>query len=248
MVEPTHTFVCNSCTLRRAYTTQELDILVVGGSATKKKVLTASFEGEAYFVKCPYCSAGTLSTRNLTPFLKQRKYDFTCLNSRCNYTATVKKEDILRQCKKVPASIAGYHEYYYICAECGGESNRITLPDSNDQENKYLNVQNKEQDKELTTLSTLTEKEQGRLDRAKKIAETLNAKNKAYGDSFAKSGAMLSILFPDISKERATVILAVARIIDKLFRIANDPTAFGEDPAMDIAGYGMLLQELVSNE
>lgn len=105
-----------------------------------------------------------------------------------------------------------------------------------------------ENESQMLGPTILTEKEQNRWDRAKKIAETLNAKNKAYGDSFAKSGEVLSILFPDISKGRATVILAVARIIDKLFRIANDTTAFGEDPAMDIAGYGMLLQELVSNE
>ena len=34
--------------------------------------------------------------------------------------------------------------------------------------------------------------------------------------------------------------LAVARIIDKLFRIANRKNAFDESPWMDIAGYGLL--------
>jgi hypothetical protein len=32
----------------------------------------------------------------------------------------------------------------------------------------------------------------------------------------------------------------VVRILDKLFRIANDKSAFNEDPWQDIAGYGIL--------
>jgi hypothetical protein len=35
-------------------------------------------------------------------------------------------------------------------------------------------------------------------------------------------------------------MLAVVRILDKLFRIANDKNAFNEDPWQDIAGYGIL--------
>jgi hypothetical protein len=36
-------------------------------------------------------------------------------------------------------------------------------------------------------------------------------------------------------------LLAVTRIIDKLFRIATDEKAFSEDPWADIAGYAILM-------
>ncbi len=35
-------------------------------------------------------------------------------------------------------------------------------------------------------------------------------------------------------------MLAITRIIDKLFRIATKKDAFGESPFKDIAGYGIL--------
>lgn len=35
-------------------------------------------------------------------------------------------------------------------------------------------------------------------------------------------------------------MLAITRIVDKLFRIATDKDAFGESPFKDIAGYGIL--------
>ena len=35
-------------------------------------------------------------------------------------------------------------------------------------------------------------------------------------------------------------LLTIARILDKLFRIANDPDAFSENPYQDIVGYGLL--------
>ena len=35
-------------------------------------------------------------------------------------------------------------------------------------------------------------------------------------------------------------MLAITRIVDKLFRIATKKDAFGENPFKDIAGYGIL--------
>ena len=35
-------------------------------------------------------------------------------------------------------------------------------------------------------------------------------------------------------------MLAITRVVDKLFRIANKKDAFGENPWQDIAGYGIL--------
>lgn len=66
-------------------------------------------------------------------------------------------------------------------------------------------------------------------------------KNKAYGDSFAKSGDVLRILYPDaIMPHQYDDMLGVVRVVDKLFRLATDRRAFGENPWRDVAGYGIL--------
>lgn len=63
----------------------------------------------------------------------------------------------------------------------------------------------------------------------------------AYGDSFNKSKEIIKILYPNgISIENYENFLTIIRIIDKLFRVANKPDAFGEDPWEDIARYGLL--------
>ena len=76
---------------------------------------------------------------------------------------------------------------------------------------------------------------------AQEIGALVEEKNKAYGDSFARSGEVLRILYPDgIRPEQYDDMLGVVRVIDKLFRIATDRDAFGENPWQDIAGYGIL--------
>lgn len=78
--------------------------------------------------------------------------------------------------------------------------------------------------------------EMGRL-----LGELTQMKNTAYGDSFAKSGEILAILYPKgISPDQYRDALAIVRVIDKLFRIATRKDAFGESPWKDIAGYGIL--------
>ena len=86
--------------------------------------------------------------------------------------------------------------------------------------------------------------------RGKEIGELVERKNKAYGDSFAKSGDILRILYPNgLEPDQYDDVLAIARIIDKLFRIATDMDALGENPWEDIAGYSLLrdaqLREIV---
>lgn len=86
--------------------------------------------------------------------------------------------------------------------------------------------------------------------RGKEIGELVERKNKAYGDSFAKSGDILRILYPNgLEPDQYDDVLAIARIIDKLFRIATDRDALGENPWEDIAGYSLLrdtqLREIV---
>ena len=55
----------------------------------------------------------------------------------------------------------------------------------------------------------------------------------AYGDSFGRAGQVLKVLYPDgIILDQYDDMLAVVRIIDKLFRIANNKDAFGESPSL----------------
>lgn len=76
---------------------------------------------------------------------------------------------------------------------------------------------------------------------ASKVGETCAAKNAAYGDSFARSGEVLRIMFPEgIRPDQFDDALGVVRVVDKLFRIATDRDALGEDPWIDVAGYGVL--------
>lgn len=76
---------------------------------------------------------------------------------------------------------------------------------------------------------------------AEKLGSLLELKNKAYGSSFENTSKILSVLYPEgIPVDQYARVGLIIRILDKLNRIAtnNDPT--GEDPFMDIAGYGIL--------
>lgn len=73
------------------------------------------------------------------------------------------------------------------------------------------------------------------------IGKLVSEKQKSYGDSFHRSGDVMSLLFPDgIPKESYVDALAIVRIIDKLFRLATDPGYNGENSWGDIAGYSLL--------
>ena len=74
-----------------------------------------------------------------------------------------------------------------------------------------------------------------------KVGKLVSDKQRAYGDSFSRSGECLRQMFPEgIKPEQYDDLLTITRIIDKLFRIANNPTAFDENPYQDIVGYGLL--------
>lgn len=73
------------------------------------------------------------------------------------------------------------------------------------------------------------------------IGKLVDIKQTAYGDSFGKSHKILEILYPNgIKPNQYKDALCITRIIDKLFRIANQKEAFGESPYKDIVGYGLL--------
>ena len=66
-------------------------------------------------------------------------------------------------------------------------------------------------------------------------------KQKAYGDSFGRSGECLRQMYPDgIKPEQYDDLLTIARMLDKLFRIASNPDAFEENPYRDLCGYSLL--------
>jgi len=73
------------------------------------------------------------------------------------------------------------------------------------------------------------------------VGKLVEEKQKAYGDSFGRSGRCLEEMFPNgIQVDQYGDLLTIARILDKLFRIANDPDAFDENPYQDIVGYALL--------
>ena len=70
-------------------------------------------------------------------------------------------------------------------------------------------------------------------------------KQKQYGDSFTRSDYVLQALYPKgIAPHQYTDALAITRVVDKLFRIAqrgpDGKDLGGESPWKDIAGYGLL--------
>ena len=73
------------------------------------------------------------------------------------------------------------------------------------------------------------------------VGQLVADKQRSYGDSFGRSGECLRQMFPDgIEPEQYDDLLTIARILDKLFRIANNKDAFDENPYQDIVGYGLL--------
>ena len=73
------------------------------------------------------------------------------------------------------------------------------------------------------------------------IGKLVSEKNLAYGDSFSKSAEVLKVLYPSgVKPEQYTDMLAITRVLDKLFRLATRKNAFGESPWKDICGYSIL--------
>lgn len=73
------------------------------------------------------------------------------------------------------------------------------------------------------------------------VGKLVAEKQRAYGNSFGNAHKILSVLYPDgIRPDQYKQVLTMVRIIDKMFRIANQPDAFGESPYQDIAGYALL--------
>ena len=82
-----------------------------------------------------------------------------------------------------------------------------------------------------------------------KIGKLVDEKNHAYGDSFRLSGGILKILYPKgVKPEQYDDMLAIVRVIDKIFRIATDRDALGESPWVDIVGYGILRARQLNEE
>lgn len=77
------------------------------------------------------------------------------------------------------------------------------------------------------------------------IGRLVQSKQLQYGDSFGQAHKVLAALYPSgVRPDQYSDILAVARIVDKLFRIAqrgaDGADLGGESPFQDIVGYGIL--------
>jgi hypothetical protein len=75
----------------------------------------------------------------------------------------------------------------------------------------------------------------------------VDRKQRAYGDSFGRSGDFLRLLYPNgVTAAQLDDVLPIARIFDKLSRIAAGADKDGESPYQDIAGYGLLGLQLAN--
>lgn len=80
-------------------------------------------------------------------------------------------------------------------------------------------------------------------EKAQDIAELVEQKNEAYGQSFNRMHVILEELYPNgIANSQYSNLLAIVRVLDKVFRIAHNPGAdpMGENPWEDIMGYALL--------
>jgi hypothetical protein len=76
---------------------------------------------------------------------------------------------------------------------------------------------------------------------ALEISSLTAEKNAAYGDSYTRACNILKELYPyGVQPSEYRDLLAMTRVIDKLFRIATRKDAFGESPWRDICGYSLL--------
>jgi hypothetical protein len=76
------------------------------------------------------------------------------------------------------------------------------------------------------------------VETAKKIGELVTFRQETYGDSFGKSGKCLRAMYPDgIKPEQYDDLMAITRMLDKMFRIATGQL---EDSYDDLCGYALL--------
>jgi hypothetical protein len=76
------------------------------------------------------------------------------------------------------------------------------------------------------------------------IGALVDRKNAAYGDSFHKQELILKIFFPlGIRPDQYKLCSYIQHILDKIFRMINQPKAFGENPAKDATGYSLLMSD-----
>ena len=91
-------------------------------------------------------------------------------------------------------------------------------------------------------MSVQTPKKTSYEERCQKIGRILDQKAKSYGNSFTDSTKILELLFPyGIATARYGDLLAVLRIIEKLYRVVHSPKEEEESPFLDIAGYALLM-------
>ena len=73
------------------------------------------------------------------------------------------------------------------------------------------------------------------------LGEMVDGKASAYGSSTTTATEIVKLLYPNgVKTDQLHDMLLIVRVADKLCRIANKKDAFGENPWLDVAGYGMI--------
>jgi hypothetical protein len=80
------------------------------------------------------------------------------------------------------------------------------------------------------------------------LGTTLKLKNASYGDSVRQAPYALAKIFVSVPVLTLMKVLFAQRIMDKLARIANDESFDNEDPYLDLAGYAVLMANIVRLE
>jgi hypothetical protein len=85
---------------------------------------------------------------------------------------------------------------------------------------------------------------------AVEIGQLVDVKNVQYGEAFALTGEFLRLLYPQgMSGADYNHALLLARMFDKMVRIASPNRRVDEEnPYSDLAGYGLLGQEIWNRE
>jgi hypothetical protein len=84
------------------------------------------------------------------------------------------------------------------------------------------------------------------------IGQLVQEKNEAYGDSFGQACRILEVLYPNgIQPAQYRDALAITRVIDKLFRLANKKDAFGESHGVtsaDMQSLALLMTRILRRQ
>jgi dihydrofolate reductase len=153
---------------------------------------------------------------------------------------------LLGECKKIylttldmDSNVKGQEfEYSFFPQLDGIEWNKVSSSDMNEENGiKYVY----EIYERINTKITNNKVVPSLKEIANEIGELLEEKNKVYGSAFDEGETFLKLLYPNgIKVDQYGDVLCLARMFDKMKRIATRKDAFNENPYKDLCGYSIL--------